>query len=56
MSSVVGGLAVPYVGVFLRPVGDEPFSLFLIIYRLPTGAWEYHRPHCCSPLSFIYNG
>ena len=36
MSSVVGGWAVPYVGVFLRPVGNEPFSLFLIIYRPPT--------------------
>ena len=28
-SSVVGGWAVLYVGVFLRPVGDEPFFLFL---------------------------
>ena len=28
-SSVVGGWAVLYVRVFLRPVGDEPFFLFL---------------------------
>ena len=27
-SSVVGGWAVPYVGVFFRPVGDEPFFCF----------------------------
>ena len=27
------------------------FFLFLK-YRPPTGAWEYHRPHCCTPLSF----
>ena len=40
---MVGGWAVLYVGVFLRPVGDEPFFLFLQ-YRPPTGAWEYHRP------------
>ena len=49
--SVVGGWAVLYVGVFLRPVGDEPFFLFLQ-YRPPTGAWDYHRPHCCTSLSF----
>ena len=49
-SPVVGGWAVPYVGVLFRPVGDEPFSWFLT-YRPPPGAWEYHRPHCCTPLS-----
>ena len=27
------------------------FFLFLK-YRPTTGAWEYHRPHCCSPLFF----
>ena len=27
-SSVVGGWAVLYVGVFLRPVGEEPFFCF----------------------------
>ena len=41
----------PYVGVFFRPVGDEPFFFFLK-YRPPTGSWESHRPHCCTPLSF----
>ena len=49
--SVVGGWAVSYVGIFLRPVRDLPFYLFLK-YRPPTRAWEYHRPHCCTPLSF----
>ena len=50
-SSVGGGWAVLYVRVFLRPVGDEPFFLFPK-YRPPAGAWEHHRPHCCTPLSF----
>ena len=27
------------------------FFLFLE-YRPRTGAWEYHRPRCCAPLSF----
>ena len=29
-------------------------SLFFCFYNtgLPLGAWEYHRPHCCTPLSF----
>ena len=35
-SSVVGGWTGPYVEVFFRPVGDEPFVLFLK-YRPPTG-------------------
>ena len=27
--------------------------LFLFLkYRSPIGAWEYYRPHCCTPLSF----
>ena len=47
----MGGWAVPYVGVFFRPVGDEPFFLILKC-RPSTGAWEYHRRHCCTPLSF----
>ena len=57
-SSVVGAWAVPYVGVFLRPVGDEPFFLFLQ-YRPPTGCLGvppppllhssvlYYRTYCC---------
>ena len=28
MSSVVGGWAVPYVGIFSRPVGDDLFFTF----------------------------
>ena len=36
---------------FFRPVGNELVFLFLK-YRPPAGAWESHRPHCCTPLSF----
>ena len=25
---------------------------YFLKYRPPTGAWEYHRSHCCTPLSF----
>ena len=32
------------------PVGHELF-FFFIKYQPPTGAWEYHRPHCCTSLS-----
>ena len=36
-SSVVGRWAVPYVGVFFHPAGDEPLFLF-IKYWPPTRA------------------
>ena len=36
---------------YFSSCGRWTFSLFLK-YRPPNGAWEYHRPHCCTPLSF----
>ena len=30
----------------------EMIFLLFLKYRPPTGAWECHRLHCCTPLSF----
>ena len=61
-SSVVGGWAVPYVGAFFRPVGDEPFLLFLntgLPLVLGTAAFlcpllpPYVLLHCRTALSLF---
>ena len=44
-SSVVGGWAVPYLGVFFRPVGDEPF---FFVSKMPASHWRLGVPP--SPL------
>ena len=49
--SVVGGWAVRYVGVFFRPVGDEPF---FFVSKIPASHWCLGVPpaHWCILLSF----
>ena len=57
---VRGGWAVPYVGVFFRPVGDEPF---FFVSKIPASHWclgvpppspllhssvHYYRTYCCT--------
>ena len=63
-SSVVGGWAVPYVGAFFRPVGDEPF----FVSKIPASHWclgvptspllhssvLYYRMYCCTAVLPCY--
>ena len=67
-SSVVGGWAVRYVGVFLRPVGDQLFVLFL---KIPASHWwclgvppssllhssvlYYNRTYYCTAVLLLFH-